>query len=62
MKEMQQPKQYIRKQGGMQMNLPLKLQTLDNGRLFSVKALLDSGSMGSCMGKCFVEKDQIPTK
>jgi hypothetical protein len=46
----------------MQMNLPLKLQTLDDGRFLSVKALLDSGSTGSCISKRFVEKNEIPTK
>jgi hypothetical protein len=37
---MQQPKQYIRKQGGLQMNLPLKLQTLDDGRFFISKSIV----------------------
>jgi hypothetical protein len=46
----------------MQMNLPLKLQTLDDGRFLSVKALLDSGSTGSCISKRFVERNEIPTK
>ena len=44
------------------MNLPLKLQTLNDGRFLSVKALLDSGSTGSCINKRFVEKNEIPTK
>ena len=45
----------------MQMNLSVQLQTLEDGRIISSRALLDSGSTGLCMSRKFVEKHQIPT-
>ena len=59
--EMRRPKQFIRRQGSMQMNLSVQLQTLEDGRIISSRALLDSGSTGSCMSRKFVEKHRIPT-
>jgi hypothetical protein len=35
---------------------------LEDGRIFSIKALLDSGCTGSCISRDFVKNNQIPTK
>jgi hypothetical protein len=60
--EMRRPKQYIWKQGGLQMNIPVQLQTLEDGRIITSKVLLNSGCTGLCMNRQFVEKHQFPTK
>jgi hypothetical protein len=62
LKELQLPIQYIRKQGGQQMNFEARLQTLEDGRIFLIKALLDSGCTGSCISRDYVRDNQIPTK
>ena len=56
--EMRHSKQFIRKQGSLKMNLSVWLWTLEDGQIITSKALLDSGSMGSCMSKHFVKKTQ----
>ena len=48
--ELWEPKRYIQKQGGMQMNIPIKLQILEDRQFLSIKALLDSGCTRLCMG------------
>lgn len=44
------------------MNLSICLQIPNDGRILSVKVLLDNGSMRSCMSWKFVENNQISTK
>ena len=44
------------------MDVPVQLQTIDDGRFFATKALLDSGCTGSAINKKFVEKHGISTK
>ena len=44
------------------MDVPVQLQTIDDGRFFATKALLDSGCTGSAINKKFVEKNGISTK
>ena len=60
--KMRCPKQFIRKQGGLQMNIPIQLQTLEDGHIIVNKVLLDSRSTGSCMSRWFVKKHKIPTR
>jgi hypothetical protein len=62
LKELRRPIQYIRKQGGQQMNFEARLQTLEDGQIFLIKALLDSGCTGSCISRDYVRDNQIPTK
>jgi hypothetical protein len=45
-----------------QMSVPVHLQTLDDGHILQVIALLDSGCTGSCIDKEFVRKNNIQTK
>jgi predicted aspartyl protease len=44
------------------MDIPVQLQTIDDGRFFATNALLDSGCTGSAINKKFVEKHGISTK
>ena len=44
------------------MDVPVQLQTVDDGRFFATKALLDSGCTGSAINNKFVEKHGISTK
>ena len=59
---LQQSKKYIRGMKGNQLDLSVKIQTLDDGRIFPVRALLDSGSTGSCINRRFVEANKIQTR
>ena len=43
------------------MDVNIRLQTVDDGRFFATKALLDCGSTGSCISEDFVRKNQIRT-
>jgi hypothetical protein len=60
--ELRNPKQHMRSVGGNQMNMPINIQTLDDGRLFHITALLDSGCTGSCIDKKFIKEKGINTK
>ena len=62
LKELQCRKQYIQRTGGQQMDVPVQLQMVDDGRFFATKALLDSGGTGLVINKKFVEKHGISTK
>ena len=62
LEELQHGKQYIRRTGGQQMDVPVQLQMVDDRWLFATKALLDSGCTGLAMNKKFVEKHSISTK
>ena len=44
------------------MDVPIQLQTVDDGRFFATKASLDSGCTGLAINKKFVEKHSISTK
>ena len=44
------------------MVVPVQLQTVDDGRMFTIRALLDNGCTGSAINKKFVEKHSITTK
>ena len=62
LEELQRRKQYIRRTGGQQMDVPVQLQTVDDGRFFATKALLNSGCTVSAINKKFFEKHGISTK
>ena len=47
---------------GRQLDIKVKVQTLDDARMFPLKALLDSGSTGSCIGRKFVNDNEIRTR
>ena len=59
--ELREPKKYIRRVSGRQMDIQLTATTLDTGRTYGVKALLDSGSTGSCIDQKFVKENRINT-
>ena len=44
------------------MDIEVKVQMLDDTRMFPLKALLDSGSTGSCIGRKFVNDNEIWTR
>ena len=44
------------------MDIKVKVQTLDDTRTFLLKALLDSGSTGSCIGRKFMNENKIRTR
>lgn len=63
LEELRRPKRYIRNvRNTNQMDILTVIQTLDDGRSFQVKALLDSGCTGSCMDRKFVAENGINTK
>ena len=47
---------------GRQLDIEVKVQTLNDARMFPLKALLDSGSTGSCIGRKFVNDNKIRTR
>ena len=47
---------------GHQLDIEVKVQMLDDVRTFLLKALLDSGSTGSCIGRKFVNENKIRTR
>ena len=47
---------------GHQLDIKVKVQMLDDARMFLLKALLDSGSTGSCIGRKFVNDNEIRTR
>ncbi|KAI8994100.1 hypothetical protein BD414DRAFT_400161, partial [Trametes punicea] len=62
LQELARPKQFIRGGRGDQMDIPLTLTTLDDGRSFSICALLDSGCTGSSIDIDFVRRNNIRTQ
>ena len=44
------------------MNIPIRLQVLEDGQFLSVKALLDSGCTRLCMGRKYVQRNNIQTQ
>ena len=59
---LQQSKKYICGMKGNQLDLSVKIQTLNDGRIFPVRALLNSGSMGSCINQRFIKANKIRTQ
>ena len=47
---------------GHQLDIEVKVQTLNDTRTFPLKALLDSGSTGSCIGQKFINDNEIRTR
>ena len=47
---------------GRQLDIEVKVQMLDDARTFPLKALLDSGSTGSCISRKFVNNNKIWTR
>jgi hypothetical protein len=62
LKELRRTRRFIRSTGGDQMVVPVHLQTLGEGKVLRMDALLDSGCTGSCIDTEFVRKNEIPTK
>lgn len=62
LKELRRPKQFIRGIGQQQMDVPVIVQTLEDGTSISAKGLLDSGCTGSCIDCKFMEKHNLQTK
>ena len=62
LKELRRTKRFIRAVGKDQMSVPVHLQTLDDGHLLRIIALLDSRCTGSCIDREFVRKNNIQTK
>ena len=47
---------------GHQLDIEVKVQMLDDARMFPLKALLDSGSTGSCISREFMNDNKIWTR
>ena len=62
LRELKQPRRHIRWMSGRQLDIEVKVQMLDDARTFPLKALLDSGSTGSCISRKFVNNNQIRTR
>jgi hypothetical protein len=61
LEELHQPKRFIRGSKGNQMDLDIQLRTIDDQRMFHVKALLDCGCTGNCIDSGFVKAKGIKT-
>ena len=59
LQDLKQLRHHIRRMSGRQLDIKVKVQTLDDTRTFPLKALLDSGSTGSCIGRKFVNDNEI---
>ncbi|KIL61381.1 hypothetical protein M378DRAFT_82671, partial [Amanita muscaria Koide BX008] len=53
LRELKQPRRWIRKIGSNSLLLPLALDTLDDGRTFDIQGLLDSGATGCYLDEGF---------
>ena len=62
LKELRRTKRFIQAVAKDQMSVPVHLQTLDDGHILWIIALLDSRCMGSCIDREFVRKNNIQTK
>ena len=62
LRELKQPRCHIRRMSGQQLDIEVKVQMLDDVRTFPLKALLDSGSTGSCIGRKFMNDNEIQTR
>jgi RNase H-like domain found in reverse transcriptase/Reverse transcriptase (RNA-dependent DNA polymerase)/Integrase zinc binding domain len=62
LRELRRTKRFIRAVGKDQMSVPVHLQTLDDGHILRVIALLDSGCTGLCIDREFVRKNNIQMK
>lgn len=63
LEEMQKPRQYIHTTRlTNQLELPVVLESLGSGYKYGVKALIDSGCMGSCINQTFVEENGLVTQ
>ena len=50
---------HIRRMSGRQLDIKVKVQMLDDARMFPLKVLLNSGSTGSCISRKFVKENEI---
>ena len=57
--KLKQLRHHIRRMSGQQLDIEVKVQMLDDTRTFLLKALLDSGSTGSCIGRKFINDNEI---
>ena len=62
LRELKKPRRHIRKMSGHQLDIEVKVQMLDDARMFPLKALLDSGSTGSCISREFMNDNKIWTR
>ncbi|KIL64293.1 hypothetical protein M378DRAFT_43018, partial [Amanita muscaria Koide BX008] len=53
LRELKQPRRWIRRIGSNSLDLPLVLDTLDDGRTFDTQGLLDSGATGCYLDEGF---------
>ena len=60
--QLKQPRCHIRRMSGRQLDIKVKVQTLNDTRTFPLKVLLDSGSTGSCIGRKFMNDNEIRTR
>ena len=59
-RDLLEPRQYIRGTKGYQLDLPVVLTTLDGVTQVRAKALIDSGCTGSCIDEEFARKQNLP--
>ena len=62
LRELKKPRCHIRRMSGWQLDIEVKVQMLNDARTFLLKALLDSWSTGSCVGRKFVNNNEIWTR
>ena len=55
-KDLKKPKQFVKGREGHQLTIPIQLTTTTTHKVFATRALVDSGCVGSCIDRDFVEK------
>ena len=59
---LKEPKRFIKGRQGRQLALSVQVSTPEDDKMTSAQALLDSGCMGSCISREFVQNHQIPIR
>ena len=57
--ELQKPKRFVRGRGGRQLLIPAQVTMTSINQTIAVKALVDSGCVGSCIDRGFVEQHHL---
>ena len=61
-RELKSTKQFVKGKGGNQLTIPVQLTMTNLNRTIATKALVDSGCVGSCIDREFVQLHKLPTE
>ena len=60
LRELRKPKQFVKGRGGQQLLISAQVTTTATNQIIGVRALVDSGCVGSCVDRDFVERHKLP--